>query len=80
MRDHLPLGTLITGLDDISLGDPFRTGVEDIWTSYLTGTYHFTEEEKEGSGMGWCVDSAWWMGEFFFRFIYVRLFASFKTG
>ncbi|KAJ6504274.1 hypothetical protein C8R47DRAFT_1104935 [Mycena vitilis] len=45
LRGHVPLGSLITKLDDTSLGSP-----EDRWTSYLTS--------PRSPGLGWCVDRA----------------------
>jgi S2P endopeptidase len=75
LRHHLPLGALITRLDDVPLvpsvgGQRHGPGAgddeEDIWTSYLTGTYRPMDERADI--MGWCVDSAWWMSEYFFFF------------
>ncbi|KAJ6551501.1 hypothetical protein B0H19DRAFT_1157941 [Mycena capillaripes] len=40
---HLPLGSLVTKLDDTSLGSPM-----DQWTQYLTS--------PRSPGLGWCVD------------------------
>jgi len=52
LRDCLPLGILITRLDDVSLGGSgpgagWEDGDDDIWTLYLTGTYHLTGEERK---------------------------------
>ncbi|KAJ7198766.1 hypothetical protein GGX14DRAFT_699937 [Mycena pura] len=45
LREYLPLGSLITKLDDMSLGSPV-----DRWTPYLTS--------PPGFSSGWCVDRA----------------------
>ncbi|KAJ7176575.1 hypothetical protein C8R46DRAFT_39915 [Mycena filopes] len=45
LRGHLPIGYLITKLDDTSLASP-----EDRWTSYLS--------TMPRPGLGWCVDRA----------------------
>ncbi|KAJ7040818.1 hypothetical protein C8F04DRAFT_1253726 [Mycena alexandri] len=45
LRGHLPLGSLITKLDDTSLASP-----EDRWTAHLT--------TPPSPGLGWCVDRA----------------------
>ncbi|KIM76861.1 hypothetical protein PILCRDRAFT_825840 [Piloderma croceum F 1598] len=66
LRDHLPLGAVITKLDDVPLArgkvreGNGRNEVEDVWSSYLDGTYRPTEWENENRE-GWCVDRAWWM-------------------
>jgi hypothetical protein len=59
---------VITKLDDVPLArGKVREGSdrneEDVWSSYLGGTYHPTEGENENRE-GWCVDRAWWMGEY----------------
>ncbi|KAF8201041.1 hypothetical protein K438DRAFT_1821267 [Mycena galopus ATCC 62051] len=49
LRGHLPLGSLITKLDDMSLASP-----DDKWTAYLTSP-------RPTSSSGWCVDRAAYM-------------------
>lgn len=56
LRGYLPVGALITQLDDTSISTEGRG--EDIWESYLTGSYLHKIE-----GEGWCVRESWWMGE-----------------
>ena len=57
---------MITKLDDVPLTrgkippGSGRNDEEDVWSSYLSGTYRPTEEENENR-KGWCVDRAWWM-------------------
>ncbi|KAJ7103756.1 hypothetical protein C8R44DRAFT_640486 [Mycena epipterygia] len=46
LRGYLPLGSLITKLDDTSLASP-----ADQWTAYLTSP-------RDSPGSGWCVDRA----------------------
>lgn len=46
LGDFIPLGSLITKLDDVSLARP-----EDMWTLYLTSSGPPPDE-----AMGWCVD------------------------
>ncbi|KAJ6567754.1 hypothetical protein DFH09DRAFT_1034204 [Mycena vulgaris] len=45
LQGHLPIGSLITKLDDTPLGSPL-----DQWTAYLTS--------PRTPGLGWCVDRA----------------------
>ncbi|KAJ6554068.1 hypothetical protein B0H10DRAFT_1848470 [Mycena sp. CBHHK59/15] len=52
LREHLPLGSLITKLDDTSLGSE-----TDRWTSYLTSPYARLEDAP-----GWCTDAARYLG------------------
>ncbi|KAF7368996.1 Histone acetyltransferase [Mycena venus] len=47
LRWHLPLGSLITKLDDTPLGS-----ANDQWTRYLTSPH------SPSSALGWCVDRA----------------------
>ncbi|KAK7052386.1 histone acetyltransferase [Favolaschia claudopus] len=47
LRGHLPVGSLITKLDDTPLASK-----DDMWTTYLTSP------DNPSSGMGWCVSRA----------------------
>lgn len=58
MREHLPVGSLVTKLDDTpltSVDDAVKD--QDVWDMYLTDTY------RDMDIKGWCVNTTWWMGE-----------------
>ncbi|KAJ7083720.1 hypothetical protein B0H15DRAFT_850488 [Mycena belliarum] len=50
LRGHLPIGSVVTKLDDTSLGTH-----ADQWTAYLTTT-------QRPPDLGWCVDRAVYLG------------------
>lgn len=51
LRGHLPVGALITKLDDTPLG-----AAEDLWTAYLTSA------QAPPPDFGWCVARAGFLG------------------
>ncbi|KAL6303711.1 hypothetical protein BKA93DRAFT_734418 [Sparassis latifolia] len=56
LRDHLPIGAIVTRLDDVQLTR--ANASVDIWSSYLSGSYKLLHEGSE-TNPGWCVERAW---------------------